>query len=158
MRAALLVVARRDDEALPDFLPIGGLEAALGAGSADAPTRGPAARDADARLPLVSLLARVLMRYALDWQTGTRLPLVGWADLLRVLDDSRPVPLRELTRLTGIAKETLAVLSGRLEHARCLRSEPLSGAGRGRQLRLTERERLPWYPMVTHRGGYPDGA
>jgi DNA-binding MarR family transcriptional regulator len=216
LRGALIALARQDVAALPDFLPIGRIAPASGSRSA-------AERDADAELSLVSLLARVLMRFTLDYQDRGKLPLAAWCNLLRVLEDGSAEAVRELPRLTAISKEALAVLTGRLEKAGCVVLEPLSGTSRGRQLRLTERgarartagerridetvrlweqrtaptaeladalgalvgdgtrvgspvwagleppahgwraqiplpELLPWHPMVSHRGGYPDGA
>jgi len=216
LRAALIAVARQDDAVLPDFLPIGRVSPGSGSRSAGE-------RDEDAELGLVSLLARVLMRFTLDYRDGGKLPLAAWCNLLRVLDDGSAVAVRELPRLTAISKEALAVLTGRLEKEGCVVLESLSGASRGRQLRLTDRgalartagarrinetvrlwerrtgttaelagalralvgdgtrtgsplwagleppvhgwraqvpapELLPWYPMLTHRGGYPDGA
>jgi DNA-binding MarR family transcriptional regulator len=213
LRGALLAVAGQDEAALPDFLPIGEISATPG-------PRSDSARQADAELGLASLLARVLMRFRLDHRERSPVPLRAWSDLLRVLDPETGVPVRDLPRLTGISKEALAVLSGRLGKAEVILSEPLPDGGRGRQLRLTPRgaqartraeraveetvlewgeraaalsgalvelvgdgtregsplwaglqppaegwrahaappELLPWYPMLTHRGGYPDGS
>ncbi len=213
LRDALTAV---DDGAgtLPDFLPIGPVSPVPAGASPGERERG-----------LVSLLARVLMRFTLDHGQGSRVPLVAWSNLLRVLEPGGTVAVRELPALTGVARESLAVLSGRLEKAGCIAVEPSADGARGRQLRLVppgveaagaaqERihatvaewrraygsaavsalsralqtiagdgtpggsplfagltppaggwraridppPRLPWHPMITHRGGYPDGA
>jgi hypothetical protein len=215
VRGTLVELARRDDARLPDFMPIGALEPLEG-------TRSTAERDRDEELGLVSLLARVLMRFTLDYRAECAVPLLGWSNLLRALDGESAVAVRDLPRRTGISKESLAMLSGRCEKAGLVAVEPRPGA-RGRQLRLTARgevarsagelrvketvreweargpavpaliaalrelagdgsrvgsplwrgleppadgwrahapaaEILPWYPMLTHRGGYPDGS
>jgi hypothetical protein len=223
LRAALLAVAEADVAALPDFMPIVRVHDAA---RKEPEPRDPGARAADVRLPLVSLLARVLLRFALDCDRDTRLPLPIWSDLVRVLDPAEPVLVRALPAETGVSKEALAMMIGVLERAALVVVEPVAGSGRGRQLRLSPdhgkrahaagergiaaataawegrfgygvvnelraaldrvvgdgtragsplfagldppidgwRARvaptrlLPWYPLVLHRGGYPDGS
>jgi len=222
LRVALLAVAADDAAALPDFMPILRVH---GGRLAEPEPRDPGARAADAQLPLVSLLARVLLRFTLNCDRDARLPLPIWSDLVRVLDPAEPVAVRALPAKTGVSKEALAMMTGVLENAALLVVEPVTGSGRGRQLRLTAdsgvraraagarriaataaawearfgaglvtelraaleplvgdgtgdgsplfagldpeadgwRARvkpprlLPWYPLVLHRGGYPDG-
>ncbi len=223
LRGALVAVARQFESPLPDFMPIGSVSGCVGR---DVPPRDERERDTDGSLPLVSLLARVLMQFTLDYERGSPLPLAAWSNLVRALHADAAVAVAELPRITGVSREALAMMCGRLERAGCVIVEPLSAGPRGKQVRLT-RDRgtraaaaarrqvdttsrdwdarygtavvaavtdalapivgdgtrlasplfagieappeswrahvrppqlLPWYPMVLHRGGYPDGS
>jgi hypothetical protein len=223
LRTALLKVAREIEAPLPDFMPI---ERIGPSAEPEMKPRSRRERDADGHLELVSLLARVLIAWTRDHEREVRLPLAVWSNLVRVLETDTPLRVRELPQLTGVSKEAIAVLVGRMEKAQCVIIEPSREAPRGRQVRLcaergahaqaggrrrledTYREwesrfgadvvsalggalqplvgdgtragsplfagltpppgswraqtrpaqRLPWYPMVSHRGGYPDGS
>jgi DNA-binding MarR family transcriptional regulator len=223
LRTALLKVSREIEAPLPDFMPIGRVGGEVAPG---AEPRSRRERDGDVELPLVSLIARVLIVWTRDHEGEARLPLPVWCNLVRVLDTDTPVAVRELPGLTGVSKEALAVLIGRMEKAQCVIVEPRPGGRRGQQVQLTaERgararaggrrrleethrlwetrygveavaalraalepivgdgtrsgsplfagltpppggwrsqtrpaQLLPWYPMVSHRGGYPDGS
>jgi hypothetical protein len=85
LRDALLAVAAVDTAAWPDLLPI--LHVHLG-GLAEPEPRDLDSAATDEQLPLVSLLARVLLRFTLDCDRDARLPLPIWSDLVRVLDRS----------------------------------------------------------------------
>ena len=205
---------------LPDFLPIGSM---WGVGIGDPEEKG--APDDVSELPLLSLLARVLLAFALDYERGAKLPLGVQLNGVRVLGPDG-IPLRQLPRLAGVSSEAIAMIVKRLQSVECVVVEPIPGAQRGKQARLTgergarakaagrrrrERmledwrdrhgagvvdgladaldpivgdgsrggsplfgglephpdgwradvpapERLPWFPMVLHRGGYPDGS
>jgi DNA-binding MarR family transcriptional regulator len=214
LRTALVAIARESAGALPDFLPIGSV---YGVGISD-----PEPRDDDedlTMLPLISLLARVLLALALDYERGARLALALQLNGLRVLDNGgEGVAIRDLPARSGITKAAMAMIVGRLERVGCAVTEPIPDATRGRQARLTERghraraagaarlervhvrvrdgaprlaaalepivgdgtrdgsplyaglhadgwrtrspqpDLLPWFPMVLHRGGYPDGS
>jgi len=214
LRAALLAIVRRSPDALPDFLPIGSV---YGVGIADPPPRDDDQDDDEdlTTLPLISLLARVLLALALDYERDARLALALQLNGLRVLDGDG-VPLRDLPARSGVAKAAMAMIVSRLERVGCVVTEPIPGATRGQQVRLTERgeraraaglarlervqprdgaprlgaalapivgdgtragsplyagldsdgwrarapqpDLLPWFPMVLHRGGYPDGS
>ena len=99
--------------------------------------RDPAERAQDRELPLVSLLSRVLLRFELDCDHGERVWLAVWSDLIRVLDPSDAVAVRDLPALTGVSKEALSVMTGRLEKAGVVVLEPRPAPARGKQLRLT---------------------
>jgi DNA-binding MarR family transcriptional regulator len=214
----LAPLTRQSPAALPDFLPIGSV---YGVGIADPPPRDDRddRDDDETTLPLVSLLARALLTLALDYERGAKLALAVQLNGLRVLD-SDGVRVRDLPHRSGVAKEAMAMIVGRLERTGCIVTEPIPGATRGQQVRLTERgeraraagaarlergqrpdgterlalalalapivgdgtragsplfegldpypdgwraqapapQRLPWFPMVLHRGGYPDGS
>jgi hypothetical protein len=223
LRAALVAVAREVEAPLPDFMPIRRVGADV---ELETEPRSRSERDADEHLPLVSLLARVLITWTRDHEREVRLPLAVWSNLVRVLDVNAPVAVRELPSLTGVSREAIAMLVGRMEKAQCVIVEPRRVAQRGKQVRLCAdrgaraqaggrrrieetcqlwqarygvdsvaalrdalepivgdgtrpgsplfagltppsgswraqtrpAQQLPWYPMVSHRGGYPDGS
>jgi DNA-binding MarR family transcriptional regulator len=219
LRQALQAVAGQLDPGLPDCLPILGQN--LFSPGPD-PTLPPRPDPPDiATLPLLALLSRVLLAFALDYESESEVSLAVAANLLRVLreDGTRP---RDLPGRTGISKEAVAWAVGVLIRARLAVEEPDPAASRGKIVRLTPRgllaqarhlERLgdvedrwtdrfgsdalrsplqalaigadgqppplfgalepypdnwrasvrppatlPQYPMVLHRGGYPDGS
>lgn len=191
---------------LPDCLPI------LGYGlfsKAPEPTPNPSPLPGD--LPLPALLARVLLAFAIEFESESDLSLAICADVLRVLDE-KGTRMRDLPLLSGVSKEAINMAMG------ILRKKNLAIVGTDRAVRLTaagmeakdaylrllqateERWRasfggdriqtlrhtlellaprlfeglepypdgwrasvrkpatLPHYPMVLHRGGYPDGS
>lgn len=243
LRDALVAIASQIDVPLPDFMPIGsarwvGLSwaaarelAASGPGGAghagDSVGHGEAGGAAGTELALASLLSRVLLALALDYEDGAKLSLAMQLNCLRVLADYQEgVAQRELPSLTGVSKEAISGLVNLLMEAGCVETVPLPGGARGRRVRLTAergvravargRERLkrtidgwcerfgagavaqlgdalapivgdgtrtgsplfaglvppnngwrantrqpdalPWFPMVSHRGGFPDGS
>ncbi len=205
-------------------MPIGSV---YGVGiEAPARERERSAADAEAaELPLISLLSRALLTFALEYERGAPLSLCVQGNGLRVLS-ADGVPLRELPARTGVSKEAVDMVVNQLQRVGCVELGPLPGAARGKLARLTadrglkardaglqrlartlagwrERygegtmtalddalgpivgdgtragsplfaglephpdgwrakapmpERLPWFAMVTHRGGYPDGS
>jgi DNA-binding MarR family transcriptional regulator len=232
LRAALVVVASQFDVRLPDFMPVGSARG-VGLSWAAARERAPGGRAREAlgagekELALVSLLSRVLLALALDYEDGAKLSLGMQLNCLRVLaDNGEGVAQRELPSLTGVSKEAISGLVNRLAEVGCVEVVPLSGGARGKRLRLTaergvranargqrrlqrtiggwgdsfgagavkelgdalapivgdgtragsplfaglvapeegwraktrQPDVLPWFPMVTHRGGFPDGS
>lgn len=227
LRAGLGHVVDRVDLALPDCLPILGYGLFTGRHVDGEPRFGDVS---DARpgggdgLALFTLLSRVLLVFAIDYEGAADVSLAIGANALRVLDGDG-VRVRDLPRLTGVSKEGLAMAIGYLERHRYVDVEPVPGSERGRQLCLTRRglaaresyrrltgdteiawgrrfgaepidglrrslsqlagdgtaggsplwegltpypegwraalrppALLPHFPMVLHRGGYPDGA
>jgi hypothetical protein len=194
----------RTDAALPDCLPI------LGYGLF---SRGP---DRKPKLPavhedhLAALLARVLLAFAMEFENESEVSLAICANIVRVLDE-KPVPVRDLPRLSGVSKEAINVALGFLGKRGLAVTE---SAGRTKLARLTPKgrearneylrrlatietrwesryaklraalepfegkalfegiephpgnwrasvpkpETLPHFPMVLHRGGFPDGS
>jgi hypothetical protein len=228
LRAALSAIVDRLDLDLPNCLPIlgYGLFSAsrnVGDGTFAPRNNETAMPDDDASLPLSSLLSRVLLGFALDFEEGSRLSLAMSANVLRVLSDEG-VRVRDLPILTGVSKEAVAMSVGFLEKHGCVTVEPVPPPSRGQRVRLTKRGQiaqqvngnlvvdvedhwetrfgtdavrsirsslesivgdgtaqsplfggltpypdgwraevrepstLPHYPMVLHRGGYPDGS
>ncbi len=225
LRASLDAILARADVPLPAYLPVLG----YGLWTHLPPTpRGAAARpvadDTDAG-DLSVPLARVLLLYALDAEPVAKLSMAIGSNVLRVLDETG-VPVRDLPRLTGVSKESIAVATGFMAKLGLVAMEPHPRAVRTNRMRLTAagtqiRERfgrgaarlstrggrpasgadrldalrtaieplvvatgdgrsplwqglepypdgwragvrrpeiLPHYPMVLHRGGFPDGA
>jgi hypothetical protein len=147
LREALVSVAGRIEVALPDFMPIW-------SGFAKHPqqrARDAAERARDEELPLVSLLSRVLMRFELDCDYGTRMPLALWSDLIRVLDPFDAIAVRGLPALTGVSKEALSMMIGRLQKAGAVILEPRPAIARGKQLRLTSAHGVGAHDAVPER-------
>ena len=226
LRESLWEVARQFDAELPDCLPIlkYGLfsegpisEKASGSGGGDG------AGD-PGRLKLPVLFSRVLLAFALEFEAESELSLAISANVLRVLDE-KGVRVRDLPRLSGVSKESIAVAMGILrkmglavvgadpsgDTAKVIRLTPAGRAAREeyheRVVEIEEHwrprcgkdaisalrgslervvgksesqasplfrgiepypegwrasrprpETLPYYPMVLHRGGFPDGS
>jgi DNA-binding MarR family transcriptional regulator len=225
LRESLWAVARQFDLELPDCLPIlgYGLFSAV-KGSARAPDSGPEGENRPARLSLAALLSRVLLAFALDFERASNVSLAIGANLLRLLGE-KGVRVRDLPRLSGVSKESLAVAMGILGKMRLAVVERDASDSKSKVVRLTQAglaaqadyhelleqveanwqssygkkaigalrkalervvggsgsqdsfllgglapysgnwrasrpkpETLPFYPMVLHRGGYPDGS
>jgi DNA-binding MarR family transcriptional regulator len=225
LRAALSAIVDRIDLELPDCLPILGYGLFSAGRNSDATflPRDNQVSDADANLPLSALLSRVLLAFAIDFESASELSLAISANVLRVLNDDG-VRVRDLPTLTGVSKEAVAMTAGYLEKQGYVTIEPVPAPDRGQRLRLTTQGRaaqqyasalistleeqwparfgtdavrslrssleplvgdgtaqsplfggltpypegwrasvrapstLPNYPMVLHRGGYPDGS
>jgi methyltransferase (TIGR00027 family) len=220
LRDALVPLVRQLDPGLPDCLPI--LRASL---LSQIPARPPRPDPADpAGLPLPALLARILLSFAIEYETEAGQSLAAAATVLRVLG-AAGTRLRDLPSLAGISKEAASWALGVLTRSGLAAEEPDPAARRGKVARLTPAgqraqrryheltatieqrwgERfgagpagalrtaleplatapdgepaplfgglepypdnwraagrppviLPHYPMVLHRGGYPDGS
>jgi DNA-binding MarR family transcriptional regulator len=221
LREALAAVECQIPEELPDCLPIlgYGLHSGVSAGK----PRAEIASGAPS-IPLVVLLARVLLAFAIEFERESDLSLATCANLLRVLDE-KGVRLRDLPVLTGVSKEAIHMAMGIPGKSGLVLVEPEQAGSRVKAVRLTakgaeaksgyvrllgEIERrwqarfgsgmvrnlreplqrlvgdasaqgsplfrglepypdgwrasvprpktLPHYPMVLHRGGFPDGS
>jgi DNA-binding MarR family transcriptional regulator len=182
------------------------------------------APDAPDTLPLSALLSQALVAFTIECEAHAPVSLAVAADVVRVVEEGGTA-LRDLPARSGVAKEGLARAAGWLERRGLAVTEPVPGAGRGRQIRLTARGgalrpdypercavvergwrkrlgagtaddlrgalepmigdgtpggsplwaglvpypdgwrasvrppgRLPHFPMVLHRGGFPDGS
>jgi DNA-binding MarR family transcriptional regulator len=133
LSAALRGVAAKLDRDLPDCMPI--LHYAL-------VTRGPesARKHGEAtpidELPLVSLLARVLTAFAVEFDERSRGSLAIGANILRVLDEEG-VALRDLPVLSGVSKESVAMAVGVLKAHNLVVEEKNPAAKTGQRVRLT---------------------
>ncbi len=221
LREALAAIERQLELDLPDCLPILGY-GLFSKGKKYGTRLADSEHASEARLPV--LLARVLLAFALEFESESELSLAISANVVRVLDDVG-TPVRDLPRLTGTSREAVAMslsfLAGqgyvvvevdpsgvrtkvarlnakglKAQHAylRRLRAiekswltrfgksamvnlrkslEPLVGDGtaassplfrglkpypEGWRAAVSQPDTLPHYPMVLHRGGYPDGS
>ena len=222
LRESLLAVARQLDAGLPDCFPI------LRYGLFSRPERddlAPAAYKENVdSLPLPSLLSRVLVAFAIEFERESGLSLAIGANVLRVLDE-KGVRARDLPGLSGVSKESISMAMGILRKRRLAVIEADPSSSRTRLVRLTAKgaeakalylkllgaieerwrvrfgneaiaalrkslepligggtaegsslfrglepypdrwrasvpkpQTLPHYPMVLHRGGFPDGS
>ncbi|HEY2887328.1 MAG TPA: MarR family winged helix-turn-helix transcriptional regulator [Candidatus Limnocylindrales bacterium] len=136
MREHLATIATQLDPGLPDCLPI------LGFGlfsrlpePRPSPARGEAGDDS-APVALPSLMARVLLGIALEFEDHWPISLATSADILRILDE-RAQPLRDLPAASGVSKEAISMALGVLGKAGLVDIEAAPGAGRGKVARLT---------------------
>jgi DNA-binding MarR family transcriptional regulator len=222
LKKSLASVEGQIDLDLPDCLPILGY--ALLSKDKDKAYRKKSVKSANgAELPLAVLLARVLLAFALEFENGSKTSLAMSSNVVRVLA-SDATQVRDLTRMTGVSKEGVAMsLSfltshGYVEVAKDLPAarskiarltaqgldvydeyekrlqmiekswwsqygadvigglrqslEQIVGDGRpdspllkslepppnGWRAKVRRLETLPHYPLVLHRGGFPDGS
>ncbi len=222
LRESLLVLVRQFDVELPQYLPVlgYGMIADIGHQGAQAPASG--SDTSNKHLP--TLLSRVLLAFAMDFEHESDLSLAISANVLRVLNEIG-VRVREIPRLSGVSKEAIKMSLGFLVKRGCVLVEAHPTESRHKQVRLTpkgtkaldmywelvrateerwqarfgqtniqnlrrsleklvvepaaqlsplfqgmkpypdgwrasvpEPNTLPHYPMVLHRGGYPDGS
>ncbi len=135
LTASLVALVSELDGSLPDCMPI------LGYGlftSDPTPAGTHPAGSAAADLALPALLARPLVAFATEFETGfqPRVSLAISADVLRVLHE-RPVRLQELPRISGVSREAIDMALGILEKRRLTATEPDPAAPRGKVVRLT---------------------
>jgi hypothetical protein len=226
LRSALWEVARQTEWDLPDCMPIVGY-GQFSCDPAKDPVRLPARAEGDgAGLSLDSLLARVLLMFAIEFEREMKLSMAICANVLRVTDDAGAA-VRDLPELTGLAKAAVDVSVGYLERHGLAVVETVPKAGklirlkaaglvaqdaarklvRGIEARWVDRfgaeavgalrtrleslvgdgmahgavsrsrlfeglepdaagwraevprpQTLPHFPVVSHRGGYPDGS
>lgn len=225
LRESLGAIVSQFDFELPEYLPVlgYGLRAKIPDADGRAATKG-FADDEHSLLPLTALLSKVLFAFASEFDRESKLSIAISANVIRVLGD-KPIPVRDLPRLSGVSKEAIKVCLGFLEKGRYIVVESDAAASRGKAVRLTPKGRtaqdayhqliaeiedrwqarfgedrirnlresleplvgeptadlsplfsglqpypegwrasipepqiLPHYPMVLHRGGYPDGS
>ncbi len=236
LRESLWRIASQIDVALPDFLPILGyglFSKGLHPGQErvlptrddrESQTMASGAEASGPQMPLSTLLSRVLLAFAIDFERESDLSLAISANVIRVLD-AQGVRVRDLPLLSGVSKEAISMALGYLQQRHHLQVEPEAPESRTKIARLTPKglvaqsayrgllagienqwparfgahhldslrqvlERLvgvptaqlsplfrgldpypdgwraairkpmtlPHYPMVLHRGGYPDGS
>jgi hypothetical protein len=221
LREALVAIDAELDPGLPECLPI--LKYGLFSAPPDPKLPPPDPVDTTRR-PLFALLSRILLAFAIEFETGFAPSLAICADLLRVLDE-KGVRVRDLPQLSGVSKEALQMAMGIVRKSRLvvIEDNPEGGpfkvarlTAKGLEARKTYHHRLseiedrwlarfgrepmgrlrasleelagpgtadssplfkglepypdgwrasvrkpstlPHFPMVLHRGGYPDGS
>jgi hypothetical protein len=138
LRKALAAVAGRIDLDLPEFLPIVGYGLFSNAWKYERRTAEPVEAASNSTVVLSVLLARVLLAFAIEFESGWELSMAICSNVLRVLDETG-VRIRDLPQLTGISKEMVAVSTGYLERHGFAVLEPLPAAGGGKSIRLNEK-------------------
>jgi len=192
LRESLAAFVNQFDAGLPDFLPV------LGYGLVTSP------QPPGNSTTLSALLSKALLAFAYEFERKSELSLAISANVLRLLTDEG-VRARDLPRLAGVSKESIAmalgflakrtfiVKSGNLivptpkgREARTVYAERLRKIEdqfdtaktvrlrqslealapmkspepypEGWRAKLAKPETLPHYPMILHRGGFPDGS
>jgi DNA-binding MarR family transcriptional regulator len=227
LRSALTAIAAQFQDDLPDCMPILKYGLVTEGPKPRRPSRtqkDPASQVDLSTLPLPTLLARVLLAFALEFERESDLSLAICANVLRVMEEEGTA-VRDLPSLSGVSKESIAMALGFLTkrayatvhtdpggsrakivlltprgvearagspgllaalEARWVKQlgskpmaalrealEPIVADGTARNSPLFEGlepypegwrakvpkpSTLPHYPMVLHRGGYPDGS
>jgi DNA-binding MarR family transcriptional regulator len=133
------------DENFPDCLPILGYQLLSGGseGGRGATTR----RDSSADT-LPALLAKVLLAFATEFERDSELSLAISANVLR-LAGPEGVRIRDLPRLSGVSKEAISMVLGRLEERGFAVVEQETPKSRVNRLALTAKGRQA--QEMTHR-------
>lgn len=217
LKNALFEIHRRLDPDLPDHLPI------LGYGLVTDPKKW----TGEAKLSfetLPALLSKVLLAFAIEFESRSQISIAIYANVLRLLDD-RGVNMPDLLRQSGISKEAAAAALSFLKKNDCIvtltnpdgkQTKLIALSEKGQRLQHNSRElmhsledswrtrfgedtigslrkvlesfvgdgtpdgsplfrrlkphagnwrafapqpeAIPRYPMILHRGGFPDGA
>jgi DNA-binding MarR family transcriptional regulator len=207
LRELLRALVSQVSLGLPDCLPI------LGYGLFSRVMSGRPDSDVSS-LHLAALLSRVLLAFAVEFESESRLSLAICANVVRALDE-KGVRIRDIPILSGVSKEAIGMALGVLQKSGDAVEEPDPNARRGRVVRLTPKglkvkheyrqslgaikerwaarfggdtirelrellaplaveaaapypdgwraavrkpDTLPHFPMVLHRGGFPDGS
>jgi DNA-binding MarR family transcriptional regulator len=136
LREALVALLNQIDLDLPDCLSI--LQYGLFSRAPGNFKRRPQTkRDEDvSRLPLSALLSRVLLAFAIEFESESDLSLAICANVLRVLD-GKGVRVRDLPALSGVSKESIKMAMGILRNAKLAAVESEADAGRTKLVLLT---------------------
>jgi DNA-binding MarR family transcriptional regulator len=224
LRESLWALISQFEVELPDCLPILGYGLYSRGPDQLKPAPETHADDEASRLPLLALLSRVLLAFAIVFERKLDSSLAICANLVRVLNENG-VRVRDLPLLTGVSKEAISMALGILQKGRFAIVDHNPTANRTKLIRLTSKGReaqaayrqrlaqieerwrtrfgidticglrasldrlvgeataersplfrglepypdgwrasvrkphtLPHYPMVLHRGGFPDGS
>jgi DNA-binding MarR family transcriptional regulator len=224
LRDSLCTLISQFDVELPDCLPILGY--GLFSKGPARERRTPAGREEglSSHLPLPALVSRVLLAFAIEFESESEVSLAIGANVVRVLDE-KGVRVRDLPLLSGVSKEAISMALGVIGKRGLAVVEPDQTGSRAKVARLTSSGRkvqdayrqllatiedrwqarfgesairnlreslerlageptaqstplfrglepypdgwrasvrkpgtLPHYPMVLHRGGFPDGS
>ncbi len=137
LQNSLQALVDRFDVVLPDCLPILGYD--LLSHFTD---RQPdvSVNAAASRYTLPVLLSKVLLAFAIEFESDSGISLAIVANVLRTIGPEG-VPVRDLPRLTGVSKEAVAVSLGRLEERGFAAVQAASPGSRVKTVRLTSKGR-----------------
>lgn len=113
LRGALVELVVRIGLELPYFMPILGYGLATSRPGQAWPAASEAEKERQSGQPLPTLLARVLLAFAMEFEAESELSLAMSADLVRVIF-AAGTPVKELPRLSGVSKEAIAMGLGHL--------------------------------------------
>jgi len=133
LRASLGVVAVHLDPDLPDAMPILGY--GLFSRGPEAQKTAPAQPDSDER-SLPSLLSRMLLAFAVEFESESEISLAIAANVLRLTGDAS-VKVGDLPRLSGVSKEAIAMAVSFLERHGYAGVGPGSPGSKAKALKLT---------------------
>lgn len=149
LREALIALLNQIALDLPDCLPI--LHSGLFSREPGNYKRRPQTkRNEDvSRLPLSTLLSRVLLAFAIEFERDSDLSLAICANVLRVLDE-KGVRARDLPVLSGVSKESISMAIGVLQNmqlalietARASRTKMVYVTPKGKKNQAAYRHRL----------------
>ena len=138
LKDSLRAIVSRLGFELPDCLPI------LGYGLFSRQRGGrqrPASKDDDGtHLPLVALLSRALLAFAIEFERESELSLAMSANVVRVLD-KEGVRVRDLPLLTGVSKEAVAMSLTFLTKQGYAFVEPDASGSRAKVVQMTAKGR-----------------
>lgn len=113
----MLSVMKKFDDEYTDYLPVLGYEL-LSTGPAQASRKARAVRPASSSGATVpTLLAKLLLAFANEFEHASRISLAMSANLLRLAGD-KSIPVRNLPELAGISKEGIAMCLRRAEECK----------------------------------------
>jgi DNA-binding MarR family transcriptional regulator len=136
LQASLQALVRQFDLDLSDYLPILGYDLLSPGPDVKSPAPNKADGAALSADTLPTLLSRVLLAFAIEFERDSALSLASSANVLRLVGDDG-ARLRDLPRSSGVSKEAIAMAVGRLEERGFAAIEPESTGRRGKMLRLT---------------------
>jgi DNA-binding MarR family transcriptional regulator len=138
LRAALVTIVSRFEVALPDCLPILGY-GLFSKGPEDAQS---VSADAAAitSLSLASLLSKILLSFAIEFEQESEVSLAICANVLRLACEEE-VEVSDLARLSGVSKEAIAMSLSFLGKRGYAVIQPKSSAGRKKVLVLSPKGR-----------------
>ena len=138
LREVLITIVNQIDVSLPDGLPILGY-GLFSKGPEDAPSALADAATIDS-LPLASLLSKVLLFFAIEFERGSEVSLAISANVLRLACEEG-VEVSDLPRLSGVSKEGIATSLSFLGKRGYAVIQPKSTASRKKVLVLTPKGR-----------------
>ena len=140
LRESLWALVRQFDVELPDCLPIlgHGMFSREPASQRAAPREIQAPRDSS--LPLSALLSKVLLAFAIEFESESEVSLAISANVVRVLDENG-VRVRDLPVLTGVSKEAISMALGVLQKRGIVVVESDQAGSRTKVARLTRKGR-----------------
>jgi DNA-binding MarR family transcriptional regulator len=140
LREMLSSLVEKLDDDLPDYLPILGYQLLSSRPDIDRHARAPGVCPlTDYALP--TLLAKVLLSFAIEFERESKVALAISANVLRLVGP-KGVRVRDLLLLSGVSKEAIAACVSRLEERDFALVQPEAQGSRVKTLRLTSKGRI----------------